>query len=67
MVVIALERAVPGHQEVLQQSCDVLKPQGWIYLIWNVQVPGKLKLAGRRGAGLWVTTTSQRLAWQRGW
>lgn len=25
-------------EEVLQQFCDVLKPQGWIYLIWNVQV-----------------------------
>lgn len=25
-------------EEVLQQFCDVLKPQGWVYLIWNVQV-----------------------------
>jgi len=25
-------------EEVLQQFCDVLKPKGWVYLIWNVQV-----------------------------
>lgn len=25
-------------EEVLQPFCDVLKPKGWVYLIWNVQV-----------------------------